>query len=131
MKRETKPSARESSNGEIPRAYSPEMSAWYVISAFGFYAVDPVSGNYVMGAPLFDRAEIELAGGKRLVIKARRSSPEDKYVSSVSFNGKPYDKVWFSHADIVDGAEIVFTMASKPNKEFGSSPGNAAPSFSS
>jgi predicted alpha-1,2-mannosidase len=108
-----------------------QMSAWYVISALGLYAVDPVSGNYVMGAPLFDRAEIELAGGKRFVIKARRSSPEDKYISSVSFNGKPYHKVWLRHADIVEGAEIVFTMASEPNEEFGSSPGNAPPSFTS
>ena len=98
-----------------------QMSAWYVISALGFYAVDPVSGNYVFGTPLFDRAEIELAEGKRLVMKVNRSSSEDKYISSVSFNGNRYDRVWFRHADVVDGAEIIFTMAHQPHKEFGAS----------
>jgi putative alpha-1,2-mannosidase len=106
-----------------------QTSAWYVISALGFYAVDPVSGNYVFGTPLFDRAEIELAEGKRLVIKTRRSSPQDKYISSISFNGNRYDRVWFRHADIVDGAEIVFNMASEPNKEFGFSIRSAPPSL--
>jgi predicted alpha-1,2-mannosidase len=108
-----------------------QMSAWYVISALGFYAVDPVSGNYVLGTPLFDHAEIELGGQKRLVIRARRSSPQDKYISSVSFNGIPHNKVWFRHADIANGGEIVFNMANEPNKEFGANPGSAPPSLTS
>jgi predicted alpha-1,2-mannosidase len=106
-----------------------QMSAWYVISALGFYAVDPVSGNYVFGTPLFDRAEVEVGDGKRLVIRARRSSPEDKYISSVSLNGSPYSKTWFSHADIVNGGDIVFNMTSEPRKEFGTDPSSAPPSL--
>jgi predicted alpha-1,2-mannosidase len=96
-----------------------QMSAWYVISALGFYAVDPVSGNYVFGTPLFDKAEIELGESKRLMIKVKRTSPEDKYISSVSLNGISYSKVWFSHADVANGGEFVFDMSSQPNKEFG------------
>ena len=53
-----------------------QMSAWYVISALGFYAVDPVSGNYVFGTPLFDRAEVEMGGSKKLVVEAKRNSPQ-------------------------------------------------------
>jgi putative alpha-1,2-mannosidase len=106
------------------------MSAWYVISALGFYAVDPVSGNYVFGTPLFDKAEVEIGEGKRLVIKAQRRSLEDKYISSISFNDKPYNKVWFSHADIANGGEIVFNMANEPSKEFGADSSNAPPSLS-
>ncbi len=106
-----------------------QMSAWYVISALGFYAVDPVSGNYVLGSPLFDRAEVELGGGKKLVVEARRNSPRDRYIQSVTFNGKPHQKLWFRHADIANGATIVFTMGSTPNQEFGSSEGAAPPSL--
>ena len=106
-----------------------QMSAWYVMSALGFNAVDPVSGNYVFGAPLFDRATVDLGDGKRLVIETRRSSPKDKYVQSILFNGKSYKKVWFSHADIANGAEIVFNVAGKPNKEFGADAESAPPSL--
>jgi predicted alpha-1,2-mannosidase len=106
-----------------------QMSAWYVISALGFYAVDPVSGNYVFGTPLFDRAVVDLGNGKQLVLEAKRNSAEDKYIQSVTFNGKPYRKVWFRHADIVDGATIVFKMGSRPNMQFGAQESWAPPSL--
>src|SRR5664279_5305288 len=80
-----------------------QMSAWYVMSALGFYAVDPVSGNYVFGTPLFDRVTVRLVNGKQLVVEAKRNSPEDLYIQSVTFNGKLFTKVWFNHQDIVNG----------------------------
>jgi predicted alpha-1,2-mannosidase len=107
-----------------------QMSAWYVISSLGFYAVDPVSGNYVFGTPLFDRAEVKLENGKTLVVEAKRNSPGDQYVQSVKFNGKPHNKLWFRHADIVNGATIVFTLGSTPNPKFGVEPGAVPPSIS-
>ncbi len=97
-----------------------QMSAWYVISALGFYSVDPVSGNYVFGTPLFDRATIELENGKALVLETRRKTPEDKYIQSIAFNGNPYRKVWFRHADITNGATITFNLGSQPNQQLGS-----------
>lgn len=106
-----------------------QMSAWYVISALGFYAVDPAGGNYVFGTPLFDRAEVELGNGKKLVVEAKRNSPGDAYIQSVTFNGKPYHKLWFNHADIANGATIGFTMSGKPNEQFGSEEGAAPPSL--
>jgi putative alpha-1,2-mannosidase len=100
-----------------------------VISALGFYAVDPVSGNYVFGTPLFDRAEVEVASGKTLVVETKRNSPDDQYIQSVTFNGQPHNKLWFRHAEIASGGSIVFTMGSTPNSQFGSEPGAMPPSL--
>ena len=108
-----------------------QMSAWYVISALGFYAVDPVSGNYVFGTPLFDRATVQLGNGKTLLVEAKRSSPGAKYIQAIEFNGKPYSKAWFPHSAIVNGATIVFTMSAEPNKEFGAEESVAPPSLTS
>ena len=107
-----------------------QMSAWYVMSSLGFYAVDPVSGNYVFGTPLFDRAEVKLENGKTLLVEAKRNSPGDRYIQSVQFNGKPYDKLWFRHADIANGASIVFTLSSVPNPHFGAEQSAMPPSVS-
>jgi predicted alpha-1,2-mannosidase len=96
-----------------------QMSAWYVISALGFYAVDPVSGNYVIGSPLFDRATIALPQGRKLTIEARGNSADAKFVQSVSLNGKPLNRVWFSHSEIAHGGTLVFRMGSTPNPQFG------------
>jgi putative alpha-1,2-mannosidase len=106
-----------------------QMSAWYVISSLGFYAVDPVSGNYVFGTPLFDRAEVELGQGKKLVVEAKRTSPGDQYIQSISFNGKPHTKLWFHHADITNGATIVFSMGPKPSQQFGAGEDALPPSL--
>jgi predicted alpha-1,2-mannosidase len=108
-----------------------QMSAWYLISSLGFYAVDPVSGNYVFGTPLFDRAEVDLGNGKMLVVEAKRNSATDRYIQSVLFNGKPYTKLWFPHADVANGATIVFTLGSNPSERFGSGEGATPPSLTS
>lgn len=108
-----------------------QMSAWYLFSALGFYPVDPVSGNYVFGTPLIDRAEVELGGGKKLKVEVKRSSPNDAFVQSVAFNGKPYDKLWFRHADIVGGAVIEFTMGPRPSATFGTGESALPPSMPS
>lgn len=106
-----------------------QMSAWYVMSSLGFYPVDPVSGNYVFGSPLFDKVEVELGNGKKLIVEARNNSPENVYVQSVKFNGKPHHKSWFRHADIVQGATIVFEMGDKPNEDFGKAESALPPSL--
>jgi putative alpha-1,2-mannosidase len=105
------------------------MSAWYILSALGFYPVDPASGNYVFGTPLFDRVVVELGDNKQLVIETRRKSPEDKYIQSVTFNGELYKKVWFSHSQITTGAQIVFEMGGQPNNDFGAEESAAPPSL--
>lgn len=106
-----------------------QMSAWYVISALGFYAVDPASGNYVFGTPLFDRATIDMGSGRKLVVEAVRKSADEKYIQSVTLNGKPYEKAWFPHSAIANGGKIVFRMGAEPNKQFASAVEAAPPSM--
>jgi predicted alpha-1,2-mannosidase len=104
-----------------------QMSAWYAISALGFYAVDPAGGNYVFGTPLFEKAVIEMGGGHKLMIQAKRKSATDKYVQSVTLNGKAYDKVWFPHSAVAKGGTLVFTMGAQPNRTFGAAESAAPP----
>jgi len=106
-----------------------QMSAWYVISALGLYAVDPVSGNFVFGTPLFERAVVDIGGGRKLVIEAKRKSPDEKYIKAVTVNGKAYDKLWIPYATLAQGAKIVFTMSDQPNLELGTAEDVAPPSL--
>lgn len=95
------------------------MSAWYVMSAMGLYAVDPVSATYIMSAPLFEKVTIPMDEGRELLIEAKRTSPDDKYIRSITVDGRPHDKLWIDHADLVKGAHIVFTLGPEPNKTLG------------
>ena len=106
-----------------------QMSAWYVMSAMGFYPVDPVSGNYVFGTPLFDKVSIDLGNGRQFTLEAERTSPEDKYIHSLALNGKPQSRLWFSHSAIAQGGHFVLKMANKPNQELGAAPEEAPPSM--
>jgi predicted alpha-1,2-mannosidase len=105
-------------------------ASWYVMSALGFYTVDPASPNYVIGSPLFREARVQLGNGKELLIEARNSSAKNMYIQSATLNGKPWNKPWFSHADIAGGGKFVFRMGAKPNKVWGSAPESAPPSLS-
>ena len=106
------------------------MSAWYLMSAIGLYAVDPVSGVYVFGSPLFSRAELQVnAAGRKLVIEARNNAPDHPYIQSVRWNGKPYSKVWIRHAELAQGGHLSFKMGAKPNPAYGASPEDRPPSF--
>lgn len=103
-----------------------QMSAWYLMSALGFYTVDPVSGIYVLGSPIVDSARVALGGGKTLTIKVDRRHPADAYVQEFYVNGKKQDKVWFRHADIAKGGTLRFVMSSTPNEQLGAD-GKAIP----
>lgn len=86
-----------------------QMSAWYILSSLGFYQVEPASGCYWFGSPIFDVAEIEVPAGK-FTVKALNNSPENKYIRKVTLNGKPYDKMYIMHDDLMKGGELVFEM---------------------
>jgi predicted alpha-1,2-mannosidase len=106
-----------------------QMSAWYVMSAMGLYAVDPASGTYVLGTPLFERASIALGPGRTLSIEARRSSPAQMYVQSVTLNGNPLPRLWVRHSELVNGAALVFTLGDEPNRRLAVERGAAPPSL--
>lgn len=90
-----------------------QMSAWYMFSAMGFYPVNPVSGEYVFGAPQSPEFVLHLADGKTFTIKAEGLSEDNKYVKSITLNGEPYTKNFISHADIVKGGTLVYQMTDK------------------
>lgn len=87
-----------------------QMSAWYIFSAMGFYPVNPVSGEYVFGAPQFPKFTLHLADGKTFTILAEGLSEEHKYIDSITLNGKPYTKNYITHEDILKGGTLVYKM---------------------
>jgi len=96
-----------------------QMSAWYVLSASGFYPVTPGSPVYVIGTPLFPEVRFNLENGKSFVIKARGVSPKNIYIQSANLNGKAYNKSYFNHGDLMAGGELVLEMAAQPNLKWG------------
>ena len=104
------------------------MSAWYVFSALGFYPVCPGDPNYIIGSPLFDNVTIHLQNGKTFTITTKGNGFQEYYIRGATLNGETLEKTYFSHKDVLDGAELVFTMGSQPNKKWGSSPESRPPS---
>ncbi len=107
-----------------------QMSAWYVMSAMGFYAVDPINGSYVFGTPIFDKVTIDVGRGRRFILTTRRQSANEKYIAAIRWKGAAYDKLWFRHEDIVGGGSFELKMSAKPNAEFASGSESAPPSLS-
>jgi predicted alpha-1,2-mannosidase len=106
-----------------------QMSAWFLFSSLGFYPVDPVSGAYVFGSPLFERAQVSLGGARTLVVEAKGNRPDTPYVQSVTWNGRPWTKSWIDHATLAKGGALSFVMGAKPNPAFGRDPKDRPPSF--
>lgn len=96
-----------------------QTSAWYVFSALGFYPVTPATDQYVLGTPLFKKVTMQLENGKQIVISAPENSADNKFITQVTLNGKPYSKNWLSHDDLMKGATINFGMSAKPDKKRG------------
>ncbi len=91
-----------------------QTSAWYVFSAMGFYPVCPGSNQYVIGAPLFNKITLNLENGNKVVIQAPGNSDSNRYIQSVSLNGKVWTGTWLDHADLMKGAVIDFDMVDSP-----------------
>jgi predicted alpha-1,2-mannosidase len=92
------------------------MSAFYVFSAMGFYPVTAGLPIYVIGSPIFDKVSIALQGGKQFTVKAVNNSAENKYIQSAKLNGKPYNKTYFTHEDLVQGGTLELVMGNRPCK---------------
>jgi hypothetical protein len=87
-----------------------QMSAWYIFSSLGFYPVTPGSNQYIIGAPLFEKATINLENGKSFTVQANNQSEENKYIQSVKLNGENYAFSFINHTDIINGGSLVFEM---------------------
>lgn len=99
-----------------------QMSAWYVFSAIGFYPVCPGTTEYVIGSPLFDRATITLADGKKFIINANQNGPLRPYIRSAKLNGASFEKTYLTHDQIAKGGELNFDMTSAPNYKWATAP---------
>jgi len=96
-----------------------QMSAWYVMSAMGIYAVTPGMDYYVIGSPVFDKVKINLENGKSFEIIAGKNSETNKYIQSANLNGKPYSKSYLTDYDIQKGGNISFEMGNTPGQTWG------------
>ncbi|MDR1860515.1 MAG: glycoside hydrolase family 92 protein [Bacteroidales bacterium] len=95
------------------------MSAFVAFTQLGFYPVTPGKPVYYIGSPVFTRSVINLGNGKTFEIIARNASFDNKYIRTATLNGKPWNKPWFSHADIADGGKLILEMAATANHEWG------------
>ncbi len=107
-----------------------QMSAWYIFSALGFYPVNPADGNYVIGSPLVKQAIINLQDGKKFKIIAENNSKEKIYVDKLFLNGKPLERSYITHKEIMTGGELRFIMSNMPNKAWASKSNAYPPSMS-
>lgn len=93
-----------------------QMSAWYIISSVGLYQVDPVGGRFVIGSPLFDKATVNVGGGKTFTVVAKNNSDKNIYVQSARLNGKTLKNSYVDFNDIRHGGTLELVMGPKPSK---------------
>jgi predicted alpha-1,2-mannosidase len=94
-----------------------QMSAWYVLNALGFYSFCPGNPTYSIGRPIFDEAKMHLPNKAIFTIKVKNNKPENKYIQKAFLNGKPLNKPFFSHEDILKGGVLEFEMGAAINKQ--------------
>ena len=93
-----------------------QMSAWYILSSVGLYQVDPVGGRFVIGSPLFDKATVNVGGGKIFTVVAKNNSDKNIYVQSARLNGKTLKNSYVDFNDIRHGGTLELVMGPKPSK---------------
>lgn len=106
----------DSSSGYAGNDDCGEMSAWYVFGALGFYPVNPVSGEYVIGTPMLEEAVIQLPDRKTFTVKAPRKEDNEVYICYMKLNGEKYTKNYITHQDIMKGGILEFVMTASPGK---------------
>ena len=114
---------RNDSHGLVGDEDVGQMSAWYVLAASGIHPVCPGDNRYEICSPVFNKITFRLdpkyAKGKTFTIVALNNSKENTYIQSAELNGKPYNKCWIDHRDIVAGGVLKLQMGPVPNKNWG------------
>ena len=95
------------------------MTAFVVFSYLGFYPVSPGIPVYTIGSPIFTKASIKMDNGKTFTIDARNASWSNKYIQSATLNGRPLNRTWFTHDDLIKGGTLVLVMGDRPNYQWG------------
>ncbi|WP_278021321.1 GH92 family glycosyl hydrolase [Flavobacterium ginsengisoli] len=96
-----------------------QMSAWYVFSSMGLYPMNPASGEYEIGSPIFEKSTLNLPNGKTFVIEAENVSDKNFYIQSATLNGKTFNKTAISHQEMQKGGVLHFVMGAQPNQNWG------------
>jgi len=109
---------KDDPDGVIGNEDCGQISAWYNLSALGFYPVFPASQEYIFGSPIFDKATINLSDGKKFTVESKNNSDKNIYIQKVELNGKEYKKVHITHQDIIKGGNLKFYMGNKPFQFF-------------
>jgi predicted alpha-1,2-mannosidase len=107
---------RNEPNGIAGNEDCGQMSAWYIFTALGFYPLNPVSGDYMIGSPLFRKVTVELPNGKRLVVSAPKNSETNLYIQGARLNGTPLDVPLITYAQIEAGGLLEFDMGPSPSQ---------------
>lgn len=115
---------RNNPDGLIGNEDCGQMSAWAVLSALGFYQVNPGSDHYVIGTPWFKKSVIHLENGKTFTIEAGNVSDRNFYIKSAKLNAVDYNRSFLKYEDIMNGGTISFVMDEKPNTQFGTGTNN-------
>lgn len=97
-----------------------QTSAWYVFSAMGFYPVNPVSHEFIIGSPLFGEISLSLNNGKTFTVKANNNSSDNVYIQSAMLNGESFERGFITYNEIMNGGVLEFEMGPEPNKEWAS-----------
>ena len=87
-----------------------QMSAWYILSAMGFYQAEPAGGKYWLGYPLLDEVKIHLENGRTFTLTVTGRSDENRYIQSVKLDGAPCDKGYLTYDDIMSGASVEIAL---------------------
>jgi putative alpha-1,2-mannosidase len=104
------------------------MCAFVVFSMLGFYPVTPGVPAYELGSPVFDKVTIRLQNGKTLRLVCKNNSRDNKYIQAIRLNGRPQNRVWFRHADLLQGLNLELEMSNTPNHSLGAAPSSFPPS---
>lgn len=127
--------ARDFTGSEIGQGYPGDedngaLSSWYIFSALGLYPLQVGTTNYMIGSPLYPRAEIHLENGKQITIEAQGDSASNVYVQSLTRGGQPVNDTYLTYSDLANGGVLRFTMGPKPSA-WGTQSGDVAPSLTS
>ncbi|WP_273275857.1 GH92 family glycosyl hydrolase [Maribacter polysiphoniae] len=95
------------------------LSSWYVLSAMGIYPMAPGNTVYTIGSPLFDELSLHPTKNKTFTVRAQNNSKKNVYIQSATFNGKPFNRTWITHEEIVKGGVLQFKMGPQPNTKWG------------
>ncbi|MBD1393407.1 GH92 family glycosyl hydrolase [Mucilaginibacter glaciei] len=107
-----------------------QMSAWYMFAAMGFYPLNPVSGQYLLCSPIFDKAVINLAGNKRLITVCHKQSKNSIYIVKVKLNGADYSKNYIQYSDVIKGGTLDLYLQDQPSLVWGNKPTDRPQSLS-